>query len=199
MPAPGSTGQATDVLEPGTSLGPPLNTAPGLAIPIGGQVVVQVTNGYGIHGHLVVAGQPSLTYGGGAHSTIWGVTRVGSSLWAISGTNANNFGGAVIRLDSRLRPTTPAAIRRNPVLAQVAAVWSQGDTVWVELGPQSWEGGHSVACFRAGPRLGPVATLPVSGQVAALAATDDTVYVSAASPGAYPSGITGYRIPAACR
>jgi hypothetical protein len=199
MPAPGSAGQATDVLEPGTSLGPPLNTAPGLAISVGGQVVVQVTNGYGLHGHLVVAGRPSLTYGGGARTTIWGVTRVGSSLWAISGSNANNFGGALIRLDNALRPTTPTAIRRNPVLAQVAAVWAQGETVWIGLGPESWEGGHSVACFRAGARIGPVTTLPVSGQVAALAATGDTVYVSAAPPGGYPTGVTGYRVPAACR
>ncbi len=199
MPAPGSTGQATEVLEPGTSLGPPLNTAPSLAIPMGGQVVVQVTNGYGLHGHLVIAGQPRLTYGGGAQTTIWGVTKVGSSLWAISGSNANNFGGALIRLDARLRPTTPAAIRRNPVLSQVAAVWSHGDTVWIELGPESWEGGHSVACFRAGPRTGPVTRLPVTGQVAALAAVGDTVYVSAAPPGGYATRITGYQVPAACR
>jgi hypothetical protein len=199
MPAPGSPGQATDVLEPGTSLGPPLNTAPGVAIPMGSQVVVQVTNGYGLHGHLVVAGQPSLTYGGDAQTAIWGVTKVGSSLWAISGSNANNFGGAVIRLDSALQPTTPVAIRDNPVLAQVAAVWSQGDTVWMALGPESWEGGHSVACFRAGARIGPVQRLPVTGQVAALAATGDTVYVSAAPPGGYATGITAYRVPEACR
>jgi hypothetical protein len=199
MPAPGSTGLATDVLEPGTSLGPPLSTAPGLAITMGSQVVVQVTNGYGLHGHLVVAGKPSLTYGGGARTTIWGVTRIGGSLWAISGSDANNFGGALIRLDSALRPATPAAIRRNPVLAQVAAVWSQGDTVWIALGPQSWEGGHSVACFRAGARIGPITRLPITGQVAALAATGGTVYVSAAPPGQYATGITAYRVPAACR
>lgn len=199
MPAPGSTGRATNVLEPDTSLGPPLNTAPGLAVPMGGQVVVQVTNGYGLDGHLVVAGQPSLTYGGGAQTTIWGVTKVGSSLWAISGSNANNFGGALIRLDTRLLITTPAAIRRNPVLSQLAAVWSHGDTVWIALGPGSWEGGHSVACFRAGARIGPITRLPVRGQVAALAATGDTVYVSTAPPGQYATRVTGYQVPPACR
>lgn len=202
MPAPGSAGRATDELVPGTSLGPPLNTAPGPAIQLGGQVVVQVTNGYGNDGHLVIAGQPNVTYGGGAKTTVWGVARVGSSLWVITGSNANNFGGALIRLDNRLRPTTPAAVRRSAVLSQVTAVWSHGDTVWVALGPESWEGGHSVACFRAGPRIGPVTSLPVTGQVAALAATAGTVYVSAAPPGPpgqYGTGVASYPVPAACR
>jgi hypothetical protein len=56
-----------------------------------------------------------------------------------------------------------------------------------------------VACFRAGARIGPVTRLPVTGQVAALAATGDTVYVSAAPAGGYATGITAYRVPAACR
>jgi hypothetical protein len=199
MPAPGAAGQATDVLEPGTSIGVPLTTAPGVAVPLGGHVVVQVTNGYGLHGHLVIAGQPSLTYGGGSKSSVWGVTSASGSLWAIVGSDANNFGGGLVRLDSRLRPTTPAAIRRSKTLSQVAAVWSYGDTIWAALGPESWEGGHSLACFRAGARIGPVTTLPVTGQVAALAATGDTVYVSAAPAGGNDTTVTSYPVPAACR
>jgi hypothetical protein len=202
MPAPGTTGPATDVLEPGTSIGPPLNTAPGPGVLVSGHVVVEVTNGYGYHGHLVIAGQPSVTYGGG-QSVVQGVTRVGGSLWAISGGDALNYGGALVRLDSDLRPTTPASVGRSRVLSQVAAVWSHGDTVWVALGPQGWEGGRSLACFRAGPGIGPVTTLPVTGQVVALAAATDTVYVSAAPPGegggGYGDGMTSYRVPAACR
>jgi hypothetical protein len=56
-------------------------------------------------------------------------------------------------------------------------------------------------CFTAGTTPGPVTTLPVTGEVVALAATADTVYVNAHQPpGSYaPSPITGYPIPAACR
>ncbi|MGB6457692.1 MAG: hypothetical protein WBH47_24730, partial [Streptosporangiaceae bacterium] len=202
LPAPGSAGQGTWRLQPNTSIGPPLNTAPGGAVLVGGNVVAEVTNGYGLHGHLVIAGQPSMTYGGGAQTSVWGVTAVGSSLWAIVGSDANNFGGGLVRLDSRLRATTPATVRRSQVLSQVAAVWSHGDTVWVALGPESWEGGHSLACFRAGPRIGRVVSLPVTGQVVALAAANGSVYVSASPAGQAAGqgiGISSYRVPAACR
>jgi hypothetical protein len=209
LPTPGSTGPASWKLQPGTSIGPPLNTAPGEAVLLGGNVVVGVTDGYGYHSHLVIAGQPQLSYGGGPQTFVEAFVSTGTSLWVISGNETGepsgqetvSQGGAVVRLDSRLRPDTPDAVLRSHLLADAVDVWSYGDTIWVALGPATWAAGPSLACFTTGSRVGRVTTVPVRGEVAALAATGDTVYVSTQPPGqgAVTSGVTAYPVPASCR
>ncbi len=197
MPAPGTTGRETAVLEPGTSIGPPLNTAPGPAALLDGRVVVGVTDGAGLHPRLVISGQPSITYGGGPF------TSTGRAVWVVTGgVTTGGYAGPLVRLNGELQPTTPAVVRHSALLSQAADVWSHGDTIWVSLGPQSWAAGPSLACFTAGSRLGRIMTLPVRGSVLALAATRDTVYISTVPAGQYgalSSGVIGYRVPAACR
>lgn len=195
MPAPGQPGHAGQEVDPGTSIGPGQNTAPGVwAGLLDGRLVAQVTNGYGFDSHLVVAGNPGRTFGGSALYQAGSVTSTGSSLWvemfAVRNSNADSS-GPLVRLDGQLRPTTPASVRSSPVLSRTENVWSDGNTIWVATAAR----GHSLVCFTAGSRIGPVSTLPVSGQVAALAATPDTVYVTTTPQ----LNVMSYPVPRACR
>lgn len=197
LPAPGQLGLATARLEPGTRLGSPINTAPGVwAGRLDGQVVAQVTNGYGYDSHLVVAGHPTLKFGGSLRQEVGAVASIGSSLWvqtfAIHDSNAAQS-GRLVRLDGRLRVTTPQSFGTSPVLARTEDVWTADDTVWVSAAAR----GHALLCFMADRQLGPVTTMPVAGRVAALAASGATVYVATESYAT--TTITGYPVPAACR
>ncbi len=197
MPAPGQPGHASQQADPGTSVG---NTAPGVwAGLLDGRVVAQVTDGYGLDSHLVIAGQPGRRFGGAPQRQAGAVASTGSSLWvelfAVKDNNAAQS-GPLVRLDTQLRPTTPASVRSSPVLSRTENVWSDGNTVWVATAAR----GHSLVCFAAGSRIGPVTTLPVSGQVAALAATPDTVYVTTTPRHTYDNfNVTSYPVPGACR
>jgi hypothetical protein len=199
IPAPGQSGQASQHVQPGSSLG--AATEPGgWSGQLDGRVVVYVTDRSVADGRLVLAGSPSLRFGGSSRTQISAMTTTGGSLWVTTYTRSGDeasVDGPLVRLNGRLGVTTPASVQSNPVLARSESVWSAGDTVWVATGVPA----HSLVCFTAGTRLGPVTTLPVVGEVVALAATADTVYVNALQPpGSYaPSPITGYPIPAACR
>ncbi len=108
------------------------------------------------------------------------MTGTGGSLWvstfAIHNSNAD-ASGPLVRLDGQLRVTTPEFVRASPVLAKTEEIWADGETVLAATAAA----GHALVCFAAGSATGPVATLPVSGQVVALAATQDTVYVTHAA------------------
>lgn len=200
VPAPGAPGRATYALEAGTSLGPPLNTAPGSwAGLLDGRVVVQVTDGYGLHSHVVIAAEPSLIYQGAAFAS------TGSALWVVTGAAVTDgSAGPLARLDGELRSTTPTLVQRSALLGQAHQLWISGDTIWVGLGPRTWAAGPSLACFTAdASRIGRITALPVRGQVFALAATRDTVYVTT-SPAdnygtSYGTGVASYPVPASCR
>jgi hypothetical protein len=200
LPAPGQPGRASQRPEPGSSLGSAPHTPPGASVDhLGPRMAVLVSSGGGFD-HIVIAGAPSLRFGGTPRTNISAMTGTANALWVT--TFAQHDGessgqGPLVRLNSRLRPTTPASVLSNPVLARAEGVWSAGDTVWVATGVR----GHSLVCFAAGHQLGPVATLPVAGAVMALAATARTVYVNALQPPGSdaPSPITGYPVPAACR
>jgi hypothetical protein len=201
MPAPGLPGRASERLVPGTSLGPSMNTSPDAwAGVLDGAVVVQATDGHGFTSHVVVAGRPSLRFGGSLRQQIGGVTSTGSVLWAatyaLNNGNASSW-GPLVRLDGQLRATTPVSVRTSPVLAKAENVWSDGDTVWVATAASR----HSLVCFvSAGSRMGPVVTVPVSGQVVALAASKATVYVSTdRSQTNGPWAVSSYPVPIGCR
>lgn len=197
MPPPGQRGRTRQHLEAGTGLGPPLNTAPGVwAGLLDDRVVVQVTNGYGLDSHLVIAGRLSRTFGGAQRHQVGAVTSTGSSLWvqlfAVKDNNAA-ASGPLVRLDGQLRETTPTFVQDSSVLSRSESVWSSDDTVWVSTAAR----GHSLVCFNAGRQAGPVTTVPVSGHVAVLAMSGATVYVGTESHGT--TTITDYPVPAACR
>jgi hypothetical protein len=201
MPTPGASGTARMYRPIAHSQMPP-NTAPGQWAGILGQrVVVRVTNGYGFDSRLVVAGRPHITYGGEASDQVGFVAQSGDSLWvatyAVHGQNATPY-GPLVRVDKALLPTTPAAILASRILAKTKDVWTSGGTVWAATAAR----GHSLVCFTAGSQLGPIVTLPVKGQVSAVAATGDTVFVGP-TPYTYlnghATGVISYRIPPACR
>jgi hypothetical protein len=199
LPLPGLPGRGTAHLERSTRLGPPMNTAPGTsAAMLDGRVVVQVTNGYGFDSHLVIAGQPGTTFGGRAAEQAGYIASAGNSLWvatyAVHGQYATGY-GQLVRLNSRLQPTTPEAILDNPILARTVQVWAFGSTVWAATAAQ----GHALVCFAAGSRTGPVTTLAVPGPVSALAESGSTVYISATAPDANSGTVVSYPVPAACR
>jgi hypothetical protein len=201
MPAPGQSGRPSQQLEPGSSLGSNQSPPPGpWSARLGGRVAVFVTGRSYSDGHLVIAGSPSLRFGGTWRTQISAMTSTANSLWVTTFTLRNgeaSLDGPLLRLNARLELTTPAAVRSSPVLGLSESVWSAGDTIWVATGARD----HSLVCFTAGGKIGPVTTMPVAGEVMALAATAGTVYVNAEQPpGSYaPSAITGYPIPAACR
>jgi hypothetical protein len=199
MPAPGQPGHASQQVDPGTSIGPGQNTAPGVwAGMLDGRLVAQVTNGYGFDSHLVIAGQPSHTFGGSTLYQAGSVTSTGSSLWVEMFAVRNSYAdssGPLVRLNGQLRPTTPESVRSSAVLTRTENVWSAGNTVWAATAAP----GHSLVCFAAGSQIGPVTTLPVSGQVAALAATPDTVYVTTTPRHTDDNfSVTSYPVPGAC-
>jgi hypothetical protein len=199
MPVPGQPGWGTAQLEKSTSLGPALNTAPGVsAAALDGRIVVQVTNGYGFDSHLVIAGQPHTTFGGRANEQAGYLADTGHSLWvqtyAVHGQNATGY-GQLVRLDSRLQPTTPKAILDSPVLAKTVQVWTYATTVWAVTAVP----GYPLVCFAAGSRTGPVTSLPTSDPVTALASSGDTVYVTTTPADAASGIVRSYPVPAACR
>jgi len=197
MPAPGQHGRTSQHLEAGTSLGPRPGPAPGVwAGWLDGRLAVQVTNGYGYDSHLVIAGRPALRFGGSLRQEVGAVASTGSSLWvqtfAIHDSNAAQS-GPLVRLDGRLQVNTPQSFATSPLLAGTEDVWTAGGTVWASTAAR----GHSLVCFVAGRQPGPVTTMHVNAQVAALAASGATVYVGTESYGT--TTITGYPVPAACR
>jgi hypothetical protein len=201
MPAPGQPGLAAVRQLPGTSLGSSLVAGSGSwAGVVGGRDAVLVSAGPGFDAHLLIAGDPRLSYGGSPGVEVSAVATTGSALWvtsvALRGDEASLW-GPLVRLNSALQPTTPSSVRTSPALARSEAVWSDGSTVWVATGVQT----HALACFRAGQRLGPIVTMPVRGEVFALAEAGGTVYVYAQEPpGEYaPTPIVAYPVPAACR
>lgn len=193
MPLPGQPGRAYQHLDLGTGIGPGRNTAPGVwAGLLDGRVVAQVTNGYGFDSHLVIAGQPGRRFGGAPQHQVGAVASTGDSLWVqlleVKDNNAAQS-GPLVRLDTQLRATTPAAIQRSTVLARTENVWSSGDTVWVATAAP----GHALVCFASGTQPGPIITVRPRGSVAALATTADTVYV------ADDFSVVSYPVPGACR
>ena len=201
MPAPGQPGRATAHLAPGTSVGPSQNTAPGTsaALLVDGRVAVQVTSGYGFDSHITIAGQPGVRFGGSLRQQAGYVISTGSSLLVSTFAIHNSYAdasGPLVRLNSRLRATTPAFVKASPVLARTEEIWADGDTVLAATAAP----GHALVCFSADSAMGPVATLPVSGQVVALAAAGGTVYVSTQrSQTNGPLAVSSYPLPASCR
>ena len=200
MPAPGQSGVASVRQESDSRLGPGLTTAPGNWVGLlDGRVAVQVTNGYGYGSHLVIAGEPGVTFGGDPQQQVGAVAKAGDSLWAQTFAITNSrvaLWGPLVRLDGQLRATTPVFIQRNPVLARSENVWSAGSAVWVSTGAP----GHALVCFAARSGAGPVITVLAGGRVAAVAATSGTAYVTTVTGVSRGrSVVTSYPIPAACR
>jgi hypothetical protein len=200
MLAPGQPGVASLRQERDSRLGAGLTTAPGnWAGLLDGRVAVQVTNGYGYGSHLVIAGEPGVTFGGDPQQQVGAVAKAGDSLWVQTFAINNSrvaLSGPLVRLDGQLRATTPASILSNPVLARSKNVWSAGSAVWVFTGAP----GHALVCFATRSAAGPVITVRASGTVAAVVATPGTVYVTTLTGVARGrSVVTSYPIPAGCQ
>jgi len=197
MPAPGQGGQASQHPDPGTSIG--RNTAAGAwAGWLDGRIAAQVTNGYGLDSHLVIAGHPGRRFGSAPQHEAGAVAVARGSLWvqlyAVKDNNAASS-GPLVRLDGQLRATTPEFVKDSSVLTRSEGVWSEGSTIWVASAAR----GHSLVCFAAGRPIARVTTLPVSGQVAALAATPSTVYVTTTPGNSYGNfAVMSYPVPDAC-
>jgi hypothetical protein len=202
MPGPGQFGRASLRPMADTSLGSNAATRPGSwAGIVGSRDAVLVSAGGGYDARLVIAGEPRATYGGAPRTQVSAAASTGAALWVTTYAQHNgeaSLEGPLVRLNSRLQPTTPPGITASTALNRSEAVWSDGGTVWVATGVQ----GHALVCLTAsGARTGPIETVPVRGEVMALAATARTVYVYAQyPPGEYaPTPVTAYPVPAGCR
>ncbi len=194
MPPPGTTGRAFARPDPSGAIDGRFAVV-GLTA-IGGHVAARVIDGAGRFSHLVIAGQPKARYGGGNSSLVGSVTAEGHGIWAATSSGGNENAGPLVRLSPRLRVITPRAVGANPIFRRSEQVWSHGSTVWVA----SAAPGHQLVCFSFRNAMGPVSTIRVHGQPAALAAAGGTIYVSFASGVAgATSDIRAYPVPAVCR
>lgn len=194
MPAPGAPGQAVARADPSGRIDGRLAVDDATAV--GGRIAVQVTDGYGYHEHLVIAGHPQVSYGGGNASLVGSMTTQDDGIWATTGSSGRPRAGPLVRLSPSLRVITPRAVSVNPVLRRAEQVWSHGSTVWVA----SAAAGHQLVCFSYRGRMGSLATVGVHGQPAALAAAGDTIYVSFRISGSgATSDVRAYPVPAVCR
>jgi hypothetical protein len=194
MPPPGAPGHATAYPDRAAAIG--RKWAVNALADVNGRMAAQVTDGYGMHSHLVIAGQPQLSYGGAAHRQVGFITAQDNGLWATMWSDATPSTGPLIRLSPTLRLTTPAAVRTDPIFRRSEQVWSHGDTAWVA----SASPGHHLVCFRYPGRMGALATIGLHGEPIALATAGNTVYVSlATSVVGITSDVFGYPVPAGCR
>jgi hypothetical protein len=194
MPPPGTRGHATAYPDGAGAIG--RKWAVSALTAVNGRIAAQVTNGYGMHSHLVIAGDPRLSYGGAASQQVGFITAQDNGLWATTSSDSAPNVGPLIRLSPALRPITPAGVRTNPIFRRSEQVWSHGDAVWVA----SASPGHHLVCFTYRGRMGPVATIGLHGQPSALAIAGNTVYVSLASAVVgITSDVFGYTVPASCR
>ncbi len=193
MPSPGTPGRAAGHSDPADDLNGHL--AVDTLTAVAGRVAALVTDGYGFHSHVVIAGQPGLIFGGGPDQLAISFAAEDNGLWVTTGGNNSNV-GPLVRLSPTLRVITPRALRTNPLLQQSEQVWSQGHTVWVAtVAPH-----HALLCFTYRNGLGPISTIPLRGQPIGLAAAGGSVYVTL-STGVVgiTSDVFGYAIPSACR
>jgi hypothetical protein len=124
------------------------------------------------------------------------VAASASGLWTTLSTDNGQTSLGLIRLDNRLRLSTPRTIRSDPVLRGAQQVVTLGSTVWVTLsGPAP-----SLACFiDRGGHIGPVTKSDYRPEPATnngaggLAAVGHTLYVLG------PIAVASYPIPGACR
>jgi hypothetical protein len=150
-----------------------------------------VTDGYGDHGHLVMAERPDVTFGGGAAQQVAWAVGVDSSVWAATFRSGGQT-GPLVQLNNQLRPITPRSIRTDPIFERTEQVWAEGDTVWVATAAP----GHHLESFIDSGRVGAVATVPVSGEPAAEAASNETVYVTNQSSTVdATSNVVAYQVP----
>jgi hypothetical protein len=193
MPAPGRAGRGTSRLEPGTGLGAGANlsSAGFYAGIVAGRVAVEVSNSSGHDYHLVIAGDPNVRYSDNDSNNPMPFTVSDGSVWLVTGPS-----NPLVRLNAGLKPTTPGFVRASTLLAKAENVWSYGGTVWVSTAVA----GHSLVCFAAGSQHGPVVTMPVTANVAFLAADARAVYVSTTSRAAQAAlTVRSYPVPAVCR
>jgi hypothetical protein len=194
MPSPGSAAHPVTRPDPSGAINGRFAVV-GLTA-IDGRVAARVIDGAGRFSHLVIAGQPQVSFGGGNSSLVGSVTAEDRGIWATTSSGGNQSVGPLVRLSPSLRVITPRAVRASPVFRRSEQVWSHGSTVWVT----SAAAGHQLVCFSYRNRMGPVSTIRVPGQPAALAAAGNTIYVS------FTSGVVGatsdilaYPVPAVCR
>ena len=190
MPPPGRPGKAK--FEPFGGVG---HYAVVSLVRAGTRVAALVTNDYGDY-HVVIAGMRGLSFGGGSGPLVLSETAEANGLWVVTAPNATSA-GPLVRLSDALRPITPTAIRASVILQQSQAVWSAGHTVWVATASPK----HPLVCFTYGSVPGTVATIPVRGPVAALAADGHMVYVTDITPetDANSADVFAYTIPPECR
>jgi hypothetical protein len=194
MPPPGTAGQVTAHADPADKINGQL--AVGTLTPIAGRVAAQVTDGDGGHSHLVIAGQPALTFGGRPDQQVGYVAAEDDGLWVTTGTNSDPNVGPLARLSPALRVITPPAVKTNPILRQSEQVWTEARTVWVATAAPH----RALLCFTYRGRVGPIATIPLRGEPIGLATVGDTAYVTLATGTVgVTSGVLGFAIPRACR
>jgi|GEM_PF-1378686 hypothetical protein len=194
MPPPGTQGKATAHYDKAATINS--QWAVNALAPLADRIAAQVTNGYGYHSQVLIAGQPRLRYGGGPSQQIGSIAAQDNGLWAVAASNGNPNVGELIRLSPDLRLITPAAVSTNAILRQSEQVWSSGGTVWVATASAK----HPLVCFGYNGQMGAIATITYYGSPVALAVEGNTVYVTLAGNEAYEtSGVLAYPIPAPCQ
>jgi hypothetical protein len=194
LPPPGHSGSAALHWLPQVPGSRRIHGLPVEVAAFAGRVAVTLQNDAGPD-LISLAGSPSGEFIPGPADSVGPLSGSADGLWTtLFGDNGQTSLG-LIRLDRRLRLSTPSSIRDNPVFKRAQEVVTLGSAVWVILaGPQS------LACFtdRHG-RIGPVTRLHLRPEparnvgVGSIASAGNTLYVLGTL------GVASYPIPSGCR
>jgi hypothetical protein len=194
MPLPGTHGRGTQTLESGTGIGPSPTTEPdGWAGVLNGRVAVLVLDrSVGGRTGVVIAGHPSVSFGG-KRSDVVSLTSTGSSLWVVTEPIPDVAFppyGQLVRLNSQLKPTTPAFIRISPVFASTYSAWYAGSVLWIF--PM---GKHRLYCIPARNPAGQPVAVTLPGHLVAV--SHHTAFITIQRGSSLT--IAALPVPAACR
>jgi hypothetical protein len=189
LPLPGQPGSPRLTWLPLAAGADPIRGLPVGLTSFAGRVVVRLADDAG-RTIITFAGRRPPIFSPGPSRGASSAAASASGLWVTTfARGGGQIGQRLVRLDARLRPDTPASIRRSRLLAGAQQVVTLGGAVWAFLPWSPW-----LACFADhGGRTGPVETLNTGYTPVSAAAVGDTIYVVG------PAGVASYRIPHQCR
>ena len=195
LPPPGQPGSADLHWLPRVPGGGRIQGVPVELAGFAGRVAVKFGNDTGQE-LISLAGSPAREFFPGSTHSFGPLAGSSEGLWTTLFGDGGRRSLGLIRLDKRLRLSTPRSISGNPVFKHADRVITLGSAEWVILSRPV----GSLACFTdRGGRIGPVATLHLRPNPArntgvnSIAAVGNSLYVLG------QIGVASYPIPAACR
>jgi hypothetical protein len=195
FPPPGQPGSAVLHWLPRVQGGGRIRGVPVDLAGFAGRIAVKFGNDTGQE-LISLAGSPPREFFPGSTQSFGPLAGSSEGLWTTLFGDGGRRSLGLIRLDKRLRLSTPRSIRGNPLFKRADRVITLGGVEWVILSRPL----GSLACFTdRGGRIGPVTTLHLRPHptrntgIGSIATVGNSLYVLG------QIGVASYPIPAACR